>query len=192
MVNDDDEEKAWRYVGRFLQDFARLEIQIDELFRAVFGLKDWGALLLQKALHIGQKINLTETGVGRQGLDYEDIFNQVRHHQQLRNVIAHCYFNGEELAGGIDFLHYEARTGKLKSLPGNDGDTLLQYVTLDELHEEASRLTLRLEEAVEECTPQQFDGHEDVRRAIVAALDLAESNIVPFPVRRTRAQDEEV
>ncbi|RUV00680.1 hypothetical protein EOB36_15910 [Mesorhizobium sp. M6A.T.Cr.TU.017.01.1.1] len=181
MVNDDDEEKAWRYVGRFLQDFARLEVQIDELFRAVFGLNDWGALLLQKALHIGQKINLTETGVGYQGLDYNDIFNRVRRHQQLRNVIAHCYFNGEKLAGGIDFLHYEAGTGKLKSLPGNDGDTLLQYVTLDALHEEASRLTLRLEEAVKECTPQQFDGHEDVRRAIVAALDFGRKQHSSLP-----------
>ena len=85
--------KAYRYIGRFLHLFASVENNIDEIFLQTFNVDGLGfASILLKHIDLRKKLKLIQLGFEHQGSDYKKTLDKIQHLHDVRNAIAHSWF----------------------------------------------------------------------------------------------------
>ena len=103
------QEKAWRYVGRFMESFANVEASIDVIFETIFNLNAASMLLLQGSLDFGKRVELIRLGLAHQRVELEhvELLERAKGYSKIRNAVAHSQFEPvlEEVTNGV---RYEA------------------------------------------------------------------------------------
>jgi len=70
-------EKAWRYVGRFMDAFASVEAAVDNIFEIMFNLNATSLLLLLGTLDLRKKVKLLELGFEQLEISVGDTLNRI-------------------------------------------------------------------------------------------------------------------
>jgi hypothetical protein len=111
------EEKAWKYVGRFIASFADIEAVIDEIFLEMFNLNEISSAFLLPHLDFHKKVALIRLGLKRQKIDFSKLYTEINELKDIRNVIVHSQFTHARsykgYKAGIDFSY----TNKDGSVP---------------------------------------------------------------------------
>ena len=87
------QEKAWRYVGRFMESVANVEASVDEIFAIMFNLDDASMLLILGTLDFRKKVTLVELGFKHLGIDPGKMLSRIHEFYSIRNAIAHSQFD---------------------------------------------------------------------------------------------------
>src|SRR5262245_7736425 len=112
--------KTWSYVGRFMWGFAQIEYQVNQLFYELLGgdlvnqdvasgkqrhgLGFAASLLLTYTLDLRKKVNLIEIILQSRGIDESATFKRVHALHDLRNVMAHWPFEGDQSGIECDYV----------------------------------------------------------------------------------------
>jgi hypothetical protein len=125
------EEKAWRYVGRFLWSFSGVADGIEQAFANKFNLDTFSSVIMQHHVDIRKKIELLKYAFKRQEIsDLKTVtekLGRVHYFHNIRNIIVHCRFehvdsytrtlkeNGHKIhyPAGVEF-YYVDPSGKLR------------------------------------------------------------------------------
>ena len=184
-------ERAWRYIGRFLCGFSFVESAVNELFSKLFNLGAGASLLCVGSLDLRRKLKLIEVGLEDQGADHhKDVLEQVHRLADIRNVIAHSPFGPVEEPGeeGIDF-NYVNSSGDVK-LPHRKKrdfyyyDMRITYAEFDSYDATAYKLFVDLQKIQESLTPI-CDVKGDLARDI-AEIIASSDNVIVFPKKTPR------
>lgn len=118
-----EQDKAYRYVGRFLNSFASIENEVNEMFFALYDLGIFASLILMRHLDLRKKLKLLELGFDERGIHIspKDTISRIHHLHNVRNAIAHSWFEGipsgytlqggkkVKAEGGINFCYVDAK-----------------------------------------------------------------------------------
>ncbi len=189
---DDQREKAWRYVGRFMWAFAGVESCLDSIFQIMFNLEGLSFFLVLTNVDMRKKVKLIGLGFKSQGIDHNKTLKKVHELANLRNVIAHSFFDPSMEGDGIVFSYFDS--SKVKSEEEQDAELFnasnikteeeeeadltfrfISYVKLDEYYSQATKLSEVLSGI--HCEPVN-PGLKIIRdiSEIIASAD----NVIPF------------
>jgi hypothetical protein len=192
MQNDDEkttiseeEEKAWRYVGRFLSGFAAIEGAVDRALCELFDLKPTLFFLLASNLDLRKKLSFIKVAMEHQKIDGDKVLKLIHQLHDIRNLLAHsqfavAFFHSDE---GIEFEHVtkEGKFGhsKFEAKESTFLGNFIPYSQLDAYMEEMSHIEDELIRIGASLSPLGSE-HEDFARKVQKAIEASE-NIVRFP-----------
>ena len=174
-----NQEKGWRYVGRFMCVFASAEGTINELFVQLFNLENF-ALLFLGNIDLRKKLDLIAVGLRDQGVDGSKLVGEMHKFHDIRNAIAHSWFESFEDVVVFDWVNKRGRLvlpSKQKSRSESDftpSDREIAYSKFDEYDQEMTKLITDLGDIAERIAPITDSA------AIEKAIREAE-NVVRFP-----------
>lgn len=195
MVLDEELERAWLAVGRFIWAFAIIETYVDQILETLFSLNAAASLMLFPQLDLRKKLALIDLGLKRQKIDQSKLLAQVQKLHDVRNIIVHSTFGpdiDQDGSEGIDF-DYISKKGKL-SLPDwltHGGpkrsdelwNTIITYTQFDKLNTEARELWDSLAKIGGSCAPIPEVESDDVENDLAADITqivALPSNVIPF------------
>jgi hypothetical protein len=79
------DEKAWKYVGRFLSAFAGIEGAIDGIFETMFNLNAVSFMFLLPNLEFHKKMTLIKLGFDYQQKKFGKLSAEINELQKIRN-----------------------------------------------------------------------------------------------------------
>ncbi len=174
----EDAEKAWAYVGRFLWGFALVESVINEIFITLFNLKGAGLIFLGSSLDLRKKLELIRIVLSLRG-EKTDFLNRMHNLMTVRNVVAHCGFGLDE--DGIDF-DYVDKKGKLvlpEGIRSATGETVISFGQLNSYDSQLAQLWDSFDKLLATIEPIT-DLAPDVQAEIERVIDESD-NILRFP-----------
>jgi hypothetical protein len=80
------DEKAWKYVGRFLSSFAGIESAIDGMLETMFNLNAVSFRYLLPNLDFHKKMTLIRLGFAYQQKHYGKLLVEISELQRIRNI----------------------------------------------------------------------------------------------------------
>jgi hypothetical protein len=192
MQNDDEkttiteeEEKAWRYVGRFLSGFAAIEGAVDRALCELFDLKRTLFFLLAGNLDFRKKLSFIKVAMERQKIDGDKVLKLIHRLHDIRNLLAHSHFTAAffHTDEGIEFEHVtkEGKFGhsKFEAKETTYRGNFIPYSQLDACMEEMSHIEDELIRIGASLSPIGSE-HEDFAREVQKAIEASE-NVVRFP-----------
>ena len=188
MQNDDEktaiteeEEKAWRYVGRFLSGFAAIEGAVDRVLCELFDLKPTLFFLLASNLDLRKKLSFIKVAMESQKIDGDKVLKLSHQLHDIRNLLAHSQFAAAD--EGIEFEHVtkEGKFGhsKFEAKETTYLGNFIPYSQLDAYMEEMSHIEDELIRIGASLSPIGSE-HEDFARKVQKAIEASE-NVVRFP-----------
>lgn len=182
------DEKAWKYVGRFLQSFAGIESAIDEILKVMFDLNDVSFRYLLPNLEFQKKTTLAKLGFAYQKRDYGKLFKEISVLQRTRNIIAHSQFSHvrsyKGLKAGIEISYID----KLGDMPILNPELIEKKMKDHRLNQKADKKRKRKQEHLartrvdtlsdetrrrgdeQTITYAQFDKFDDQAKKLTLAL----------------------
>jgi hypothetical protein len=113
------DEKAWKYVGRFLSSFAGIDAAIDGIIENMFNLNPVSFMFLLPNLDFQKKITLVKLGFAYQHKNYGKLLGEIGELQKTRNILAHSQFSHvrayKRYKAGIEFSYID-KFGKMPNL----------------------------------------------------------------------------
>ena len=181
----EEEEKAWRYVGRFMSGFAAIEGAVDRALCELFDLKPSLFFLLTSNLDLRKKLSFIKVAMEHQKIDGRKVLKLMHELHDIRNLLVHsqfssAFFHADE---GIEFEHV-TKEGKFghKDFKAKETTILgnfIPYSKLDAYMDDISHIEDELIRIGASLSPIGSK-HDDFAREVQKEIEASE-NVVRFP-----------
>jgi len=177
-TRDDQYEKCWTYIGRFLWHFGIIESWVNEIFPELYDLEQVAFLFIGQ-IDTLKKLRLIDAGLSEKGSEgQKSIISQVHVLHDLRNAIAHSSFFIAEGGMTLDHITHQGKRWRDKA---GEFDNYISFSELDEYDEQSRKLIDALTDLHGTITPISSPSKEF--RARVEEIIDASPNVIRYRPR---------